>query len=130
MQTINKIKVTVTTTGSAGSATGSATTTVPAGIQGLLYSIAIKPKAAGWAATTDITIAEAGTDTPQRTILTLTDKSSAAASYPVRMAEVGNTGSVTGSYAPMAFDASQFTVSLAQANAATDALEVWFYVLR
>jgi len=130
-QTINAIYMKLTTAGSAGSATASGTTAIPGGIQGFLYAIYVKPKATGWAATTDITITESGANTPARTILTLTDKSSAAASYPVRVAEVGATGAATGGYAPMAFDNNaQFSVAVAQANAATDALEVWFYLMR
>jgi hypothetical protein len=30
----------------------------------------------------------------------------------------------------MAFDATQFTVTMAEANVDTDALEVWFYLMR
>lgn len=130
-QTINAIYLKLTTAGSAGSATASGTTTVPGGIQGLLYAIYVKPKAAGWAATTDITITESGSNTPGRTILTLTNKSSTATSYPVRVTEVSATGTSVGTYAPMAFDNhAQFSVAIAQGNAATDALEVWFYIMR
>lgn len=129
-QTINAIYLKLTTAGADGSATASGTTVVPGGIQGFLYAIYVKPLVAGWAATTDITITEAGTHTPRRTILTLTDKSSAAASYPVRVAETGTTGTALTSYVPMAFDAAQFTVTMAQANVDTDSLEVWFYLMR
>lgn len=127
-QTINAIYMKLTTTGSDGSATATGTTAIPGGIQGFLYAIHVKPLVAGWAATTDITITEVGG--PARTILTLTDKSSTAVTYPVRVAEVGSTGSGVGSYAPLAVDAVQFTVAMAQANVDTDSLEVWFYVLR
>lgn len=127
-QTINAIYMKLTTTGSDGSATATGTTAIPGGIQGFLYAIHVKPLVAGWAATTDITITEVGG--PARTILTLTDKSSTAVTYPVRVAEVGSTGSATGGYAPLAFDAAQFTVTMAQANVDTDALEVWFYLMR
>ncbi len=129
-QTINALHLKVTTAGSSGSATGSAQTDVPGGVQGLLYAIYVKPKASGWAATTDITITEEGGSTPGRTILTLTDKNSTAANYPVRMAETNAAGTALTSVVPLAVDAAQFKVALAQANAATDALEVWFYVMR
>jgi hypothetical protein len=130
-QTINAIYMKLTTVGADGSATATGTTAIPGGIQGFLYSIYVKPLVAGWATTTDITITEVGANTPARTILTLTDKSSAAASYPVRVAEVGATGASVGTYAPMAFDNNaQFRVAMAQANVDTDALEVWFYLMR
>jgi hypothetical protein len=127
-QTINAIYLKLTTAGADGSATATATTALP--VQGLLYSIYVKPLVAGWAAGTDITITETGTHTPQRTILTLTNKSSAAASYPVRVAETGTTGTPLTSYVPMAFDEAKFTVTMAEANVDTDALEVWFYLMR
>jgi hypothetical protein len=127
-QTINAIYMKLTTAGTDGTATATGTTVVPGGIQGLLYSIYVKPLVAGWAAGTDITITETGG--PARTILTLTNKSSAAASYPVRVAETGATGTALTSYVPMAFDAVQFTVTMAEANVDTDALEVWFYLMR
>lgn len=128
MQTVNSIYLKVTTSGSAGSATGTATTSVPEGLFGFLYSIVIKPNATGWAATTDITVTEVGG--PARTLLTLTDKSNALASYPVRVAEVGATGTALPTYAPLALAGSQITVALAQANAQSPALEVWLYLLR
>lgn len=128
MQTVNSIYLKVTTSGSAGSATGAATTNVPEGLFGFLYSIVIKPNVSGWAGTTNITVTEVGG--PARTLLTLTAKSSAAASYPLRIAEVGSTGTPLATYAPLALAGSQITVALAQANAQTPALEVWFYLLR
>jgi len=127
-QTMNAIYMKLTTAGADGSATASGTTAIPGGIQGFLYAIHVKPLVAGWATTTDITITEVGG--PARTILTLTDKSSTAVTYPVRVAEVGSTGAATGGYAPLAVDAVQFTVAMAQANVDTDALEVWFYLMR
>jgi hypothetical protein len=127
-QTINAVYLKLTTTGSDGTATATATTAMP--VQGFLYAIYVKPLVAGWAAGTDITITETGTHTPQRTILTLTNKSSAAASYPVRIAETGTTGTALTSYVPMAFDGAKFTVTMAEANVDTDALEVWFYLMR
>lgn len=127
-QTLNAIPLRVVTAGSNGSATGTATTSIPGGIQGFLYAIHIKPNATGWAATTDITITEVGG--PARTILTLTNKSDAAAHYPVRVAEVGATGSALPTYTLMPFDAAQFSVAIAQGNAKDPALEVWFYLMR
>ena len=127
-QTINVYYMTINTTGSAGNATGSATTNVRGGISGFLYSVVVKPNTSGWASTTDITFTEA--EAPGRALLTLTNKNSALASYPVRIAEAGTDGAALSTYAPFALAGSQITVSLAQANAQTPALEVWFYVLR
>jgi hypothetical protein len=128
-QTINAVYLKVTCAGSAGSATGTATTAVSGGIRGFLYSVYAKPTASGWAATTDITVTESGAGTASRNILTLTDKSNAAASYPVRVAEVGSTGAATGGYTPVALGGGQITVSLTQANDA-QVFEVWLYILR
>lgn len=124
---INKIKLTVTTTGSDGSATGSAVTAANGGLTGFLHSIHVKPLVAGWAATTDITITETGG--AGRTLLTLANKSSAAATYPVRVQEVGADGTGTSTYTMYALNGEQITVSMAQANVDTDALEVWLYLV-
>ncbi len=129
-QIINTLKLTIVTSGSAGSATGNAITAVPGGITGLLYSVYIKPNATGWAATTDITVTEEGAETAGRTLLTLTDKSSAAVSYPLRVAEVGAIGAATGGYALVALNGGQIKIALAQANAQSPALEAWLYLLR
>lgn len=104
MQMINAITLTLTADGS-GAATAS---TQP--LQGLLYSVHVKPTAAGWDAGTDITITESGG--PGRTLLTLTDKDDTAAEYPVR--ENGTDGGTT---APLALDASTLTLTMAQAGA-------------
>ena len=127
-QIINTLKLNITTTGSDGSATGSAVTAANGGITGFLYAIHVKPLVAGWATTTDITITETGG--AGRTILTLTDKSSAAVTYPVRLEEVGATGTGVGSRAMYAFNGEQITVSVAGANVDTNAVEVWLYLQR
>ena len=127
-QIVNVYYTRVNTTGSAGNATGSATTDVPGGITGFLYSVVVKPNTSGWAATTDITFTEA--DAPARTFLTLTNKDNTQVSYQVRVVENDSTGTALSTYTPIALAGDQITVSLAQANAQTPALEVWFYVLR
>lgn len=127
-QVVNEIPLRVTTTGSAGSATGSATTDVPGGITGFLYSVIVKPNATGWANTTDITVTEVGG--AGRALLTITDKNNALASYPVRVAEVNNVAVASGGFAPPALVGAQIQVALAQANAQSPAAEVWLQILR
>lgn len=127
-QIVNDISLRVVTTGSAGSATGSASTNVVGGITGFLHSVIVKPTASGWANTTDITVTEVGG--AGRTLLTITNKDSALASYPVRVAEVDATGAVSGGFTPPALVGAQIQVSLVQANAQSPAVEVWLQILR
>lgn len=127
MTALQAVYLRVTTTGAPGSAAGSATTAVPGALVGLLYAVYVVPTASGWAATTDVTVTETSTG---KTLLTVTDKSSAPAEYPVRLAEVDPTGAPTGSVCPPALAAGQVTVTLTQANAQDPAAAVWLYVLQ
>lgn len=108
------VTIRVTTTGSAGSATGSAVSEVP--IRGYLESI--KTDFTTAAATTDVTITE--TLNLGRTLLTLTDKNTDRVDYP-RYPVQGNTGSdIAGVYTRAYIDWTTITVSVAQADPVTN----------
>lgn len=112
---IRSVQVTVTTTGSAGAATGSATV----GFVGSILSIFLNHHASA-AATTDTTIAYT---TVGGNILAVTDSNTDATYYP-RAGAVDNTGSaITNSFVPYVLDGTQtITVSSAQNDALTAAL--------
>lgn len=118
---IRKYTIPVTTTGSAGSASGSEKVD---GINGFLLGVYLD-FAASAPATTDTTIA---TDNPAQTLLTVTD--SATDTYvPVRVQAKDATGAaISGVYEMYPLD-GMLKVSLAQCNAITSAVVAYAYVL-
>lgn len=125
-QAINSIRIPVTTTGSAGSATGDTTTAIPQGIRGALMSFYVDCHAS-LPATTDITITEVGG--AGRTLFTLTNRNTGG-EFPVRISEVGTTGTAGSGVTTFLLDGTQIKVALAQANALTNAVVVYAYILQ
>lgn len=127
MQSVNELYIPVTTTGSAGSATGETTTDIAQGIRGFVWAIHVKPNGS-LPNTSDITISEVGG--AARTLLTLTNAGTTAKTYPVRIVDTDNTGSDLTSRGAIALGGTQIKVAIAQSDALTKAVEVWVYILR
>lgn len=122
MSTFSEVYIPITTTGSAGSATGSGTS---AAINGVVYEIYVKYHASA-PATTDVTISESGG--AARTILTLTNVNTSGAK-PAYVAVVDATGTALTSYIGRALAGRAISVSVAQCDALTNAVEVYAYIL-
>ena len=103
-------RVSVTVTGSAGSATGSASSRP---LTGLLHAVHLAYTTQP--ATADVTIATAGTTTPAQTLLTRSDSATDGWFYPRKAMNSDVAGALTVyERAPMA---DAITVSVAQGNA-------------
>lgn len=124
-QAIQGIRLAVTTTGGAGSASGDNTTSGK-GIRGALMSVRLDYHASAPGASTDLTITEIGG--AGRTLLTLTNTATDG-EYPIRIAETGTTGTALATYTPILLDGVQLKVALAQCDALTDAVVAYFYIL-
>ena len=113
----------VTTTGSAGSASGSGNTTSP--VNGLLLGVYLDYNGSA-PATTDLTVTLSN---PGRTILTMTNTVTDAW-VPLREQAKDNTGAaIAGIYELVPID-DVVTVSLAQCDALTDAVVAYLKVLK
>jgi hypothetical protein len=123
MSTFSEVYIPVTTTGSAGSATGSATSAV---INGLLYSLYVKYHDDA-PATTDVTISEDGG--AARTFLTISDANTSG-EYPpmVTARDATNTERTSQAIIP-SLAGHGLTVTVAGADALTNAVEVYAYIL-
>lgn len=122
MTTFSEIYIPITTTGSAGSATGSRASVA---INGLILSIYVKYHASA-PATTDVTISE--TDGATRTFLTLTNTNTSG-EYAPYVAVVNATGTAQSAYIAHALAGRSITVSVAQCNALTNAVEIYAYIM-
>lgn len=107
---IRTYKITVTTTGSAGSATGTGQTTRP--VNGCL--IAVHLDYTSLPATTDVTIATA--TAPVQTLLTKTNANTDAWVYPRVLLQDTSGANLTALYDELSID-DYVTVSVAQADA-------------
>lgn len=123
-QAVNAIRLAVTTTGANGSAEGEATT--PGGIRGAVMSFRVDYEATA-PNTTDVTITEVGG--AGRTLLTLTDRNTDG-EFPVRIAEVGATGTAGTGTTPILMGGEPIEVAVAGCNAITNAVVVWIYILQ
>ena len=109
----------VTTTGSAGSATGSATT--PSAISGEILGVLLNFHAS-LPATADTTIATAGEGTgPAYSILVVTNSATDGYFAPRKVAVDAANSAIAASWAPFAV-ADKLTISIAQGDALTNAL--------
>lgn len=113
----------VTTTGSAGSATGS-TDSDP--INGKLVSVTVDYHASA-PATTDLTIVELSP--PARTLLTKTDTATDDIVYPTVEADDAAFAAITDTVWPIYID-GRVRVSVAQSNALAPAVKVYLQVER
>jgi hypothetical protein len=122
------VRVAVTTTGSAGSATGNEDTEYA--VNGKLYAVYLDYHASAPGATTDVTITQ--TEAPSQTLLTVTDNATDGWYFP-REAVCGNTG--TG----LTYDGTRtvneappvvgyLTVAVAQSNALTNCVVAYLYI--
>jgi len=116
-------RVAVTTTGSAGSASGTGTSRP---LNGLLLGIYLDYHASA-PATTDVTVS---TDTTAHggTIATVSDNNSDGY-YPVRVQAVDNTGAAISGVYEMWPLVGKVKISVAQADALTDCVVAWLYYL-
>lgn len=117
-------KIKVTTTGSAGSATGTGVSRRP--VSGVLGSIQIDYHASAPGATTDVTIAESTGMT--RTFLTRTNTATDGVFYPAATQQDG-TGTALTSYSPYILVGDYVTVTVAGCDALTDAVVVTLHTL-
>ena len=117
------VSVSVTTTGSAGSATGSATLTLPAGWIEWVYL----DYHASAPATTDVTIAYADTP-PGGNVLAVSNSATDALYFPRSGCVTNAAAAITDSYTR--FPAGEaLSVSVAQADALTGAVTVYAHVV-
>lgn len=123
-QAINGIRLPVTTTGSAGSAAGDATS---ATISGVLLNVYLKFHASAPGATTDVTITEVGG--AGRTLLTLTNTATSG-NFPIRIPEVGVTGTALTGTTPFYLPGTAIKVAVAQCDALTEAVVAFFDILQ
>lgn len=126
-QAVNCIRIPVTTTGSAGSASGNQSSAVPGGIRGAIMSIYLDYHASAPGATTDVTITEVGD--ANRTLLTRTNTATDG-EFPVRISEVGSTGTAGSGVTPYFIAGAQINVAVAQSDALTNAVVAYVYVLQ
>lgn len=116
-------RIAVTTTGSAGSATGTGTSTSP--VRGVLNGIKIDYHASA-PVTTDVTIAES--TGMVRTLLTRTSSATDGVFYPGAQQHDTSAATVT-SYAPYILAGDYVTVTVAECDALTDAVVVLIHTL-
>lgn len=116
-------KIKVTTTGSAGSATGTGTSRQP--VRGLLTGVNIDYHASA-PASTDVTIAES--TGMSRTLLTRSNSATDGAFYPTAQQHDTSAATVT-SYTPFDIKGDYVTVTVAQCDALTDAVVVTLHTL-
>ena len=116
------LKLSVTTTGGAGVATGSTTSTVP--VIGLIHAVYLDFHASA-PATTDTTIATK--TSPSQTILTVSNSATDAFIYPRAGAVNSSNSAITNSFVEFAVQ-DTVTVSLAQCDALTGAVvaTIWY----
>ena len=126
-QTVNEIRIAVTTAGSAGSATGETTTDIPGGIHGALWSFYLEYHGSAPGATTDVTITEVGG--AGRTFLTRTNTATDG-EFPVRIPETGNTGVAGSGVTPYLMGGGQIKVAVEHSNQLTNAVVVTVYLLQ
>ena len=118
------VSVAVTTTGSAGAASGTATLTTPGGwIEWLYYDFH-----ASAPATTDVAVAYADTP-PGGTIHTITDSATNVMVFPRATCVTYANAAITNSYTRWPAG-EPFTVSVSHADALTACVTVYAYVVR
>lgn len=111
--------VRVTTTGSAGSASGTATTDLP--VRGLVMAIKVDYHASA-PATTTVNVDE--TSGMQRRLLQKAASNSDAVHYPVVQNHDPAGAAITGQYMPQYVNGVRLSVSVGNCNALTDAVVV------
>lgn len=117
-------KLTITTTGSAGSATGTGTTRE---IRGALYAVKLVFNGSA-PATTDTTITSILLGSTLDTLLTVSN-SSTSATYAPLIAAHDNTGTATGDYVYQPLPGVTVNVAVAGCDALTAALTAYIYWL-
>ncbi len=122
-QSVNTIRIPVTTTGVDGSGVGEASS---AGVRAAIMSFYIKYHASA-PGTTDVVITEVGG--AGRTLLTR-NNTNTSGEFPVRISEVGNTGTAGSGVTPYFLGGEQIKVAVTGANALAPAVEVFAYVLQ
>lgn len=124
------LKVAVTTTGSAGSATGSGSTEYP--VNGKVYAIYLDYHASAPGATTDVTVTMA--EAPSATLLTVTDNATDGWYLPRQQvhspAAAGLTYDGTRTVNEAYPVAGKLTVAVAQSNALTACVTAYVFVER
>jgi hypothetical protein len=119
-------QIKVTTTGSAGSATGDATSELP--INGVLWGVYLNYHASA-PATTDVTIKAVLPDGVEITIFTL-NNSATDAYKPIRIANVDASNTALTTYDPFLFTGQKIKVSVAGCDALTNAVIVTPFIMK
>ncbi|MDP2950170.1 MAG: hypothetical protein Q8P22_11600 [Chloroflexota bacterium] len=125
--TIELHKISVTTTGSAGSASGSAIKAVP---KGKIKAVYIDYNASA-PATTDVTIKSEADSTgvpPDVTVLTRSDSKTDGWFYPKVQVHDNAAAAVTGAYDDPVVHGGVISVTVAQADALADCVVVYIFV--
>jgi hypothetical protein len=122
MPKIDVIRLVVDVEGSAGTATGSATS--PDGVNGRI--LAVHTDYTSQPATTDVTVA---TNHPPETVLTLTNANTDAVDYPRRLVQ-GATGADLSAVYDAFIVAGKITATVAQGDPVTAGVVVTVYVER
>lgn len=123
MSTISEVYLPVTTTGSAGSASGDTTS---GAVNGFLIGLYVKYHASAPAGSTDVVISEVGG--AARTFLTLTNTATSG-TYTPYVAVVNSTGTAQTQLAAHAIGGTKIKAAVAQSNALTNCIEVYAYIL-
>lgn len=121
--TIEKRELKISTTGSAGSATGSSVEAVPAC---RLVKVHLDYHASA-PATTDVTIIFPGNPASE-TILTVTNNATDGYYYPKTQDHDSSAAAVTGSYSDPVVHGGHIQIDIAQADALTDCVVATFWI--
>lgn len=122
MQTIRKTTINVTTTGSAGSASGSSSATVGVG-----ELVALHVDYTSQPATTDVTITSPSSPST-RTLLTVSNNATDGYYFPSDLLDDSTGADITGAAKPAFVQAGVLTVAVAQGDAATNGVTVTAWV--
>ena len=119
-----KVEIKVTTSGSAGSASGSSGAAVPVGAIVRKYYLDFHASAPG---TTDTTIKALGSPADE-TLVTHTNSATDGWFHPGAQVDDESAAAVTGAYAPHVLHGGILSVDIAQCDALTDAVTAAFYL--
>jgi len=119
-----KVEIKVTTSGSAGSASGSSGAAVPVGAIVRKYYLDFHASAPG---TTDTTIKALGSPADE-TLVTHTNSATDGWFHPGAQVDDESAAAVTGAYAPHVLHGGILSVDIAQCDALTDAVVATFYL--
>ena len=118
-----EVKIAVTTTGTAGSATGNTTSEIL--LQGYLLGFRVDYHATAPSSTDVVITSVLPTGQPADTLLTLTDVNTDIPYRPVQRLVYDNTNTVTEFYTSTPLPNHKINVAVAGSNALTNCVTVW-----